>query len=849
MTAAELLERGVAASNVGRTVEATALLRQAIDALPSGVQDPRALSVRIRALCALSYTEAETGTAETGQVRLANATELVDQLPDGPLRLTLRGQVHHQQGLMKLRLGHYAAAVEAYDAGIPLLERSVTDPAGDPELLAKSYLNRGLAHIEQGKPRPAEQDMHRCIALAEGHPLPRLVAKATGNLGEIALLTGDIPGALRYLAAAEREFRRDAPGIAARARIDQARALLAAGAVDEAAWHLDEVLPVLAELRISQDLAEAEIARAAAAVLTGELSLARTLASSAHRRFVKRGSLPWAEVAALTRLQADTVAALDGQPSSASATRAAGLARRLASVGLTDEAAKATLLGVRLALRRGAVATARSMLDEVPPARRIAPIDHKMLLRLCRAELAVAGGDTRRALAEARAAFAELDTVRDRMGGLDLVCGTAVHGQTLGRLAVRLLLDRAHTQADARRLLGWQERTRAQLYRYEPLPPIEDPVLSEMVTELRAVLSTVRQNKVDGRRTGDLERRSAELQREVARLGWHTSRWGMPRPVCTPTEVAAALGERVLVSFAAPGDELAAVVMSGGSTRVVRLAPREDVLEVARQLRADLDALAPDELIAPLVAAVSASARLRIERLEALLMRPLAPLLGDRDVVVVPFAALFQVPWGLLPTLRGRSVAVVPSATAWVRAATAPIDTTAGAVLVTGPNVPGAVDLGSIYPDAVALRGDAATTDAVLSALDGAGLAHVAAHGTHEPGNALFSRLELANGALLAHEVAGLRRAPRHVVLAACELALTNIRSGDEVLGFAGSMLASGSHTVVAAVTRVGDQATAQAMAEYHGRLAAGEVPAAALAATIATDPLHRPFICLGTGH
>ena len=125
-------------------------------------------------------------------------------------------------------------------------------------------------------------------------------------------------------------------------------------------------------------------------------------------------------------------------------------------------------------------------------------------------------------------------------------------------------------------------------------------------------------------------------------------------------------------------------------------------------------------------------------------------------------------------------------------------------------------------------------------------MAHLAAHGTHEPENALFSSLELADGALHAHEIARLRRPPEHVVLAACELALARIRPGDEALGFAGALLAIGCRTVTAPVTRVGDAAAAAAMTDYHRRLAAGAAPAVALAETTAVDPLRRPFISLG---
>jgi tetratricopeptide (TPR) repeat protein len=873
--AAGLRRRAVEVASAARPAEAIKLLRRALRMLPVDSGDRGAITVRTRILLSLAYVQAETGPITEGLVHLGTARSLVGGMPDGPHKQSLLGFANQQHALILLRAGHVAEAIELFDQAIPQLEESIDGPAGDPEMLARTFLNRSLAHIAAGRPGPAEADARRSMTLSAEQGLPLMAAKAEGNLGEIAQLGGAIPEALRYFEGAERAFRDLAPGLVPRTKIDQARSLLAAGLADEAARHLDEALPELREHRIGQDLAEAEVARAAAALLQGDLTLARQLAGSARGHFVKRGSEPWAEVAALTRLRADVEAALAGEPSTATPARAVALAERLAGAGLADEAAMATMLAVRLALRRRGVDAAEELLEQVPAPSKIAPMDHRMLLRLCRAEVALARGETRRVLAQAKAGLTELGAARDRMGGLDLVCGTAVHGYELGRLAVKLVLDNARSDADGRRLLDWQERTRAQVYRYEPQPAIDDPELATAVAELRTVTRTVQQFRLERRSTAHLERRITTLQREVSRLGWHTSHWGKPRPVCSAAEVIERLGDRTMISFAGPGDDLAAVVVADGRARLFRLGGREQVLEVARQLHADLDALAPDDLIAPLVNAVSQSARSRLEALDRQLFGPDGipmELIADRDLVIVPFGGLYSVPWESLPTLRGRAVSVAPSATAWVGAAeAAPANGVGRVVLVCGPDLPESVSeldqLTKVYPDATVLQDEKATTAAVLSAMDGAKLVHIAAHGTHEPANEMFSRLELADGGLLAHEVARLHRPPEHIVLAACELALSHIRPGDEPLGFAGAMLASGSRTVVAAVNRVGHRSAAltmtdyhrrlvttaavdvaETMADYHRRLASGTRPARALAEATAADPLRRPFILLGAG-
>ncbi|WP_306745570.1 CHAT domain-containing protein [Saccharothrix yanglingensis] len=889
------------------------LLRRALGALPATPAGTEVTTVRIRVLITLSYGEAETGSVEDGLAHLATANALITALPDGPDAVSLRAIAKDQQALILHRAGRTAEAIALHDESVRLLEDGLAAGAVDTTTLSTALMNRGLTNIAFGLPEAAERDIRRTVELAEAEDLPLMRAKAYGNLGDLAQMTGDAPRSLRHHEQAERTFRVLAPDLVARTRIDRARVMLAAGLADEAAKHLDEALVVLRRRRVGQDLAEAELARAAAALLQGDPSTALELAGQAQRRFRRRGSTSWAELAALMKMRAEfaathppaaspphsadspdspggtsevvlpqvegffltsarrPAAAVPSRPGRTAAAhapvavtvtvprgapvrpgrratpaRAAKLAERLTSVGLTDEAAVATLLAVRMAIRRGDLPGARALLDRVPAPTPITPVDHRMLRRLCRAELAVATGSPAAALREAEEGLAELGRVRDRMGGLDLLCGTAVHGRELGELAVGLVLDHdGEHGGDAGRAFDWLERTRAQVYRYEPLPAIDDPVLARRVAESRSLSRAVQQARLDGRPVDELEARLDALQNEVARLGWHTSVWGRPRPVCRVGDVLPHLGDRTVISFVTRGDVLSAVVLSTAGATLVRLGRAGEVFELTRQLHADLDVLAPDHLAPALADAITESATLRAARLDDLLVAPLAAHLGSRELVVVPTGELYAVPWNALPSLHRRPVVVAPSATAWLNARSARPRATR-VVLVGGPDLPEAVGevggLRAAYPDAVV----AESVPGVLEALDGARLAHIAAHGEHVADNALFSRLELADGPLFAHETARLRQAPEQVVLAACSLALSRIRPGDEALGFAGALLASGSRTVVAAVSKVGDKAAALTMETFHRLLAEGEPMSHALAEATAEAPLRRPFVCFG---
>jgi tetratricopeptide (TPR) repeat protein len=825
-----------------------ALLRDARRLLDRAGADDRVTALRVRVLVSLAYVAAETDSLAAGLAGLDEAERHARRLPGGAERSEVDGLVLAHRGLLLHRAGRVAEGLEVLDDAIPRLERVLRAGIGDPSVLAGAYLNRGTSYIYLAQVKGAASDLARCVELSDEYGLALLAAKARHNLGYVEYMTGDLPTALRHYDEAEHAYREHSTGVLPTLRLDRSRALLAAGLAADAARQLDDAIPRLREQKAGQDLAEAELARAGASLLDGLAGDAKRRAGVAERSFTRRGNARWAAVAALMAMRAETAAALaSGRVPPRLPVRAVKLAETLRALLLEDETGVALLLAVRLELRRGDPAAAEVLLDQLPPRRSTTPLDHVMLLRLCRAELAVARGERRRALTEARRGLVELGRARDRMGGLELVCGTAIHGQQLGELAVRLVLN--GPRRSARQLFGWLERTRAQVYRYEPMPAIDDPVLAEKVTALRSLRRAVQLERVGGRPARHQERQAAALEREVLRQGWYTTPWGRPRPVATLAEVSAALGERALVSFAVSGDELVAVVVAGGRTRLARLGSLAESGEWAHRLHADLDALAPDGLPPAVAAVVADSARRSADALDTRLSTPLARFVGRRELVIVPTGALYAVPWGSLPSLRGRPVVVAPSATAWLSAERAA--TGGGRVLLArGPRLTETIAeesaLRATYPDAVYLTSPGSTVAAVLSALDGASIAHLAAHGEHEPTNAMFSRLELADGPLFAHELSRLRRPPRHVVLAACELAMTHIRPGDEALGFAGGLLAGGVRTVVAASSRVGDAAAAAAMVAYHHRISAGDRPAVALAAAVAAEPFRRPFICLG---
>ncbi|MFG1973842.1 CHAT domain-containing protein [Nonomuraea fuscirosea] len=324
-------------------------------------------------------------------------------------------------------------------------------------------------------------------------------------------------------------------------------------------------------------------------------------------------------------------------------------------------------------------------------------------------------------------------------------------------------------------------------------------------------------------------------------------------------QVAEALGEQALVEFVQVDDVLHAITVAGGRSRLHALGPLAAVRTLVDRVPFALRRLARRTSVPGSQAAALNLLRDTVAKLDALLLRPLAAELRDRPLVLVPSGPIQALPWSLLPSCASRAICVSPSATLWYAGSQAGHARTGDArvVVAAGPGLPGARSeaegVASIHA-VPALVDDAAGAEAVLTDLDGAALAHVAAHGRIHPSNPLFSSLRLADGPLTVYDLERLRRAPEIVVLAACDTGRFVVRPGDELLGLSATFLALGTRTIVAPVLSILDTESTTLMIALHKLLAAGHSTASALAQAqqqVARDNLEAyavaaGFVCLG---
>jgi CHAT domain-containing protein len=837
-------ERGWREGNAGRPATGARYIRAGLRQLgwAEDAAQPDAQQVHeahhalaFRLLIVLAALESEQGRTEHG-LRLLGLAEAEN-----------RGLLQGQRGQLLMHTWRGSEALKTLDDAVSLLAGNQADTKN----LAIALLNRSFAYLNTGEVRRARLDLIWCQRVAADGGDDLNAAKALHNLGYCELLTGDIPAGLQLFDAAADTYRLIAPGNLPVLAMDKARALLAAGLADDAASELDSAMAAFRRQRLDHDLAEAELARAEAALAAGEPAVARRWAAAAERRFRRHGNDACACLAELSRLRARSVSPGGRAPM---ATEAVQLAARLSGLGLVADAELAELLAARALLAAGRLDEARQRLATGRRRGAPVPLAASLLRRLARAELAERDGRSGVALAELRTGLAMVQTRRSRLGSVDLQTGTGALGADLAAAGLRLALERDSGPL----VFAWLERSRAQAFRVRPVRPPADPQAAAALAELRQLSYLIRAGELTGHRDPQLAARRAELQREIRERDWQASGAGLANAQSSLGEVRAALADsgQSLVSILARHGQMLAVLVRRGAVRLVRLGDFQTAAEAARRLNADLDTIAGRMLPARLEAVIRESIRHQAGVLTTEIIEPLRPWLGDDGVVFVPTGALASVPWSLLPDMRGRPVTVSPSASSWLTAwrsgRAAPEQPAAvSPLLVAGPDLEHAAlevtEIAKIYPGCRPLLAETATVSAALTALDGAPLAHLAAHGHHDRENFLFSRLDLADGPLMAYDIQRLAVAPRHVVLSSCDVGRTLVRPGEEILGFTAALLYSGTATVISSVIRVADADAVGLMTAYHRLLATGVRPAEALAEAALAEPF-SPFVCFGTG-
>jgi hypothetical protein len=717
---------------------------------------------------------------------------------------------------------------------------------GDAIWEARLLKNRGLLHAWRGDVAAAESDLTRARDLYAGLGATEAASAAQFELAGIALTRGDLPACLERLDAVD--GHRLSSIQRAGLELLRAQALTAARLTAEARQSLELAQRTWQRAGIDDPEGRLEVVRLT--LIGGDPAKARVLAARVRQSFAAQHRGVY-HARATGLWLASAIAAGTVRPLALRSGRKA--AATLSAGGWRAEAKHIQLLVARAAIELGAVGTARRELAACASLRRAGPAIDRIETRHVEALIRLAAGDRVGAERAARAGLRLLDSYRAALGASDLRASASEIGVSLAYLGLRISLADENPGST----LAWSERLRASALRLPRVTPPARPEARNQIAELRRVRVAIARAHRGDHPVRSLIARQAALELSISRLSRH--RAGAPvrqRTIPSRPEIARALGARALVELIELDGTLTALTLSRG--RLVRheLGAADAVKNELEWLRFALARLAAHQLGAAQRASLLAGARGSALALDRSLVAPLADAIGARELVIVPTGLLHALPWSMLPSLRGRPLVIAPSVVTWMALRSSRPRRREKVALIAGPRLRHAraelAGVGALHPGADVLAGRRAASSAVMSAIDGAGIAHVACHGHFRADSPLFSALELADGPLNVYELQRLRRAPQLIVLSACDLATSDTRPGDELLGFAAALIGMGTRTIIASVVPIPDAATKRLMISFHRHLTTGCSPAAALAMAQATvdrrDSALAGFICLGTG-
>jgi tetratricopeptide (TPR) repeat protein len=790
--------------------------------------------------------EREADVLATLGVALVYAGRTADGLAafDHALRLSrgiVAARVLERRGIVLWALGRYPAALSDLHQAVTVLRR-----AGDELWTARSLNARGLVYLAMGLPARADADFRAAERWFAKTSQVLDASYTVLNRALVAFSSGDLPEALSLLDEAASRVRPLGVPVTA-ISIDRCAVLLAAGLADDALAEADAAVREMERIHgRSTKKAELLLMAANCALAAGQPEAAFGWADAAHRLSRSQQSAWWKAHAAGVLAQAQYAAG----PATARLLREADRAAvRLELIGSAD-VARAHLVAGRLALDLGRRDDADRHFQAAAQTRRRGPALSRASGWLSEALRAEAAGQTRRMFSACRSGLAVLDEHRFTLGASELRAQATAHGAELAALGQRHAARRHHP----RLLLTWSERWRATALAVPPVRPLADAELNAELAALRDVMKRLDRTRGQDHPNAALRSEQLRLEHERKRLegavrGRVLRAHGAAsqgRAVASVPELLDELDRSQLAEIVEVDGTLHVLLCGAGRVRQFTAGRVADAARAAAFSRFALRRLArsrPGDDLASALAILTAAG----PKLQAALLGPAARHLGDRPVVIVPPGKLQTIPWGLLPALRDCVVSVAPSAGAWMRARRVRPPSRRHVILARGPGlVTGGAEVPEVarfYDDVTMLADSHATTARVLHALDGAWLAHIAAHGAFRADSPLFSSLRMHDGPLTVYDFEQLHSAPYRMVLSSCDSAVGATAGADELLGLVSSLLPLGTAGIIAALVPLNDYAAVPVMVGVHRQLRAGRTLAESLCTVrqgLSGDPVQR---------
>jgi CHAT domain-containing protein len=768
------------------------------------------------------------------------------------------GKIEQNLGNLHVRRENYVEAESFY-----LAARTRFAQVNDANQLAQIDVCLAVALAAQHHFREAEQLYETALAHAEQADLELTRAEIECNLGCLALFQGQYDVALEYLERSRRRYvALDMPHETAVAELELADAYLELNLAPEAADIYLRIAPQFAQLGMQAEQARTLAHLGRAYLLLGEVAPAHTALATARTLYAAEGSAVGEAVVTLTEAQLhhqignyEAVVATAGN--AAAPLLAAGTwGRYLLARWLNGEAVRA--LGQAVTAREILLATLEQAEQQMTP--QIAQRCHTSL-----GLLAAAAGNLAEADASFKRAVAIIEELRAPLPAEEFRTAFIADKLTAYNELIRLCLQDSQP-ARVAEALGYVERARSRALldmlggvfqaRLKASNPFEADLLARLETlreELNWYYSQINRPADDTTSRGVQamtemheamrERETAVLQitRQLQQLNKGSLIQVEPLDLAFLQQKLAE--DSVLVEYFSLDGELFAFVVTHDRIDVVQRLGREaEVLAATNQLRFQLNAVRYGAArIGKHLAQLTSRTLHYLGELYDLLIRPLAPYIQQKRLVIVPHRALHYIPFhalynGHAHIIEQQEVVYAPSASVLQHCFAKPERGWQRALILGAPetNIPHVheevTSLASFFPESTILLGEEARLAALTAQAPHAEVIHLACHGQFRPDNPLFSALRLSDSWLTVRDTYHLDlQQCGLVVLSACETGVSALAPGDDLIGLARGFIYAGAPSLIVSLWMVDDEITALLMRTFYQRLLAGDNPAAAL--------------------
>lgn len=324
--------------------------------------------------------------------------------------------------------------------------------------------------------------------------------------------------------------------------------------------------------------------------------------------------------------------------------------------------------------------------------------------------------------------------------------------------------------------------------------------------------------------------------------------WNQNISVLNATEICKQLHNKtVILSYFVMDHSLLVFKLSKTEFQTFRLdVPKAFLIEQRRLFRFQLDRFQLSRSLGEaFIQSMTRSTNQQLSQLYDVLVRPiLADIEKETPLVIVPYGPLHSVPFHALYdgseyVIQNYPVSYAPSATFFCRITNQ--EKRANSDELMPPLIFGFNDelidqaeieadaIHQLYPEAEVFKGAEFESSRLLNNHNVRSFIHLATHGNLRTNHPKLSALKSADGWVTLYDIEQMPGTGKLITLSACNTGQNSIQSGDELLGFYKSFLATGASTLVLSLWPLHDETAVELMTAFYKELSQGKHVSCAL--------------------